>query len=127
HYLKPGGVFLLVESHPLMWVLDDEFEALRIKYSYWHSDKPLSWEEDGTYADEDAKVTNKKSFEWQHTVGDVLNSLIEAGLTIQEIGEYPHLPWKYVESAEMGLDGYWRIPGDVLPQMWSVKAVKGMG
>jgi len=123
-FLKPGGVFLLVESHPLMWVLDDEFEGLRIKYSYWHSDEPLSWEQDGTYADEGAKVTNKKSFEWQHTVGDVLNSLIKAGLRIKEVKEYPHLPWKYVESAEMGLDGYWRIPGDRLPQMWSVEAVK---
>ena len=126
-YLKPGGVFLLVESHPLMWVLDVEFEALRIKYSYWHSDKPLSWEQDGTYADEDAKVTNKKSYEWQHTVGDVLNSLIKAGLRIREVKEYPHLPWKYLESAEKGPDGYWRIKGDRLPQMWSVKAVKPTG
>ena len=123
-FLKQGGVFLLVESHPLMWVLDDEFEGLRIKYSYWHSDEPLSWEQDGTYADEDAKVTNKKSYEWQHTVGDVLNSLIEAGLRIKEVKEYPHLPWKYLECAERGLDGYWRIKGDRLPQMWSVEAVK---
>jgi len=57
----------------------------------------------------------------------VLNSLIKAGLRIKEVKEYPHLPWKYLESAEMGLDGYWRIKGDRLPQMWSVKAVKPTG
>ena len=114
----------MVESHPIMWVFDDESEGLEIKYSYWHSDAPLTWDTEGTYADEDAEVANKRSYEWQHTVGDVLNSLIEAGLTIQEIGEYPHLPWRYVRKAEKGEDGAWRLPGDMLPQLWSVKAVK---
>ncbi|TFH15737.1 class I SAM-dependent methyltransferase, partial [Candidatus Bathyarchaeota archaeon] len=79
HYLKKGGVFLLVESHPFMWVFDDASEELKLKYSYWHNEEPLSWEDDGTYADKDAKVTNKKSYEWQHTVSDVLNALIKAG------------------------------------------------
>jgi ubiquinone/menaquinone biosynthesis C-methylase UbiE len=123
-YLKPGGVFLLVESHPFMWMLDDESEGLELRYSYWHSDEPLSWETDGSYADEDAEVNNKKSYEWQHTVSDVLNSLIDAGLIIREIGEHPHLAWRYVQKAEKGDDGLWRISGDPLPQLWSVKAVK---
>jgi SAM-dependent methyltransferase len=130
-YLKPGGTFLLVESHPLMGVFDDESEELKIRYSYWHSDEPMSWETEGTYTDEDAKITNRRSYEWQHTVSDVLNSLIKAGLRVKEIREYPYLPWRYVKKAEKGLDGCWRIPGDPLPQMWSVEAVKpqpkGMG
>ena len=86
--------------------------------------QPISWEENGSYADESATLTNKKSYEWQHTVSDVLNGLIKAGLVIQEVREYPHLPWKYVKKAEKGEDGNWRIPGDPLPQLWSVEAVK---
>jgi len=124
HYLKPGGVFLLVEAHPCMWIFDDESEELCVKYNYWHSDEPISWEQNGSYADESATLTNKKSYEWQHTVSDVLNGLIKAGLAIQEVREYPHLPWKYVKKAEKGEDGNWRIPGDPLPQLWSVEAVK---
>ena len=124
HYLNRGGTFLLYESHPLMWLFDDEAEELRIKYSYWHSHEPLSWEEDGTYANMEAKVENRKSYEWQHTVSDVLNSLIKAGLVIREVGEYPDLWWQYVQKAEQQADGSYRIPGDPLPQMWSVKAVK---
>jgi SAM-dependent methyltransferase len=124
NYLKPGGVFLLIESHPLMWIFDDEADELRVKYHYWHTEEPLSWELDGTYADENAKLTNRKSYEWQHTLSDILNSLINAGLLIEEIGEYPHLVWQYLPMAEkMGDQGY-RIPGDPLPQTWSVKAVK---
>jgi hypothetical protein len=68
--------------------------------------------------------TNKKSYEWQHTASDIINSLIKAGLGIQHVGEYKQLPWKYVQMAVQGEDGEYRIPGDPLPQMWSVKAGK---
>ena len=124
HFLKPGGTFLLVESHPFMWVFDDEGEELSIKCSYWHTKEPNEWNENGTYANKDAKVKNKKSYEWQHTVSDILNSLIEAGLVIENIGEYPQLPWQYVEKAVIDKNNLYRIPGDPLPQMWSVKAGK---
>jgi ubiquinone/menaquinone biosynthesis C-methylase UbiE len=124
HYLKKGGVFLLAESHPFMWVFDDASEELKLKYSYWHNEEPLSWEDDGTYADKDAKVTNKKSYEWQHTVSEVLNALIKAGLTIDDIGEYPDLVWAYTPASKRVDDEYFRIPGDPLPQTWSVKASK---
>jgi 2-polyprenyl-3-methyl-5-hydroxy-6-metoxy-1,4-benzoquinol methylase len=124
HYLKPGGLFLLIESHPFMWIFDEESEGLEVKYSYWHEESPLSWELDGTYADENAKLVNKKSYEWQHTVSDVLNSLIDAGLMISYIGEYPHLVWRYLYIAEKINETYYRIPGVPLPQTWSVKAIK---
>jgi ubiquinone/menaquinone biosynthesis C-methylase UbiE len=124
HFLKPGGVFLLVESHPFMWIFDDESKELKQRYSYWHSDEPMSWEEDGTYADENAKVENKKSFEWQHSVSDILNALIKSGLTIDEIGEYPELVWSHVPSSIRIDEEYFRIPGDPLPQTWSVLASK---
>ncbi len=124
HYLKKDGVFLLAESHPFMWVFDDASEELNLKYSYWHNEEPLSWEDDGTYADKDAKVTNKKSYEWQHTVSDVLNALIKAGLTIDDIGEYPDLVWAYTPASKRVDEEYFRIPGDPLPQTWSVKASK---
>lgn len=124
HFLKPGGTFLLVESHPFMWVFDDEGEELSIKYSYWHTKEPNEWNENGTYANKDTKVKNKKSYEWQHTVSEILNSLIKAGLVIENIGEYPQLPWQYVEKAVIDKNNLYRLPGDPLPQMWSVKAGK---
>jgi 2-polyprenyl-3-methyl-5-hydroxy-6-metoxy-1,4-benzoquinol methylase len=122
-YLKPSGVFLLVESHPIMNIFDSDCDEVLIRYSYWHHNEPLSWETNGTYADEGAEIVNRKSYEWQHTISDVLNSLIIAGLRIEQVKEYPHLPWRYVKKAVKGPEG-WSIPGDPLPLMWSVKAVK---
>ena len=124
HFLKSGGTFLIYESHPFMWVFDDEKEGMRIKYSYWHRREPLIWEDDGSYANKEAKITNKKSFEWQHTVSDVLNSLIKAGLVIQEVGEYKDMWWQYLPESKAVGDGSYLIPNDPLPQMWSVKAGK---
>jgi SAM-dependent methyltransferase len=123
-YLNPNGVFLLVESHPLMWIFDDESEELIQKYSYWHNSEPLIWEDEGTYADKNAKVKNKKTFEWQHTISDILNALINAGLIIDEIGEYPELVWRYIPASKKVDDEYYRIPGNPLPQTWSVLASK---
>jgi 2-polyprenyl-3-methyl-5-hydroxy-6-metoxy-1,4-benzoquinol methylase len=124
HFLKPQGTFLLVESHPIMWMFDDESNELKIKYSYWHRDEPMSWETNGTYANEAAEVKNRRTYEWQHTISDVLNSLIRAGLHIEDVKEYPSLPWRYVKEAVKGENGCWSIPGNPLPQMWSVKAAK---
>jgi 2-polyprenyl-3-methyl-5-hydroxy-6-metoxy-1,4-benzoquinol methylase len=123
-YLKPGGVFLLVESHPFMWVFDDKSTNLCLRYSYWYNEEPLSWNEDGTYADKNAEVVNKRSYEWQHSVSDVLNALINAGLVIGEVREYPELVWEYVPSSVKTGEREYRIPGDPLPQMWSVLASK---
>jgi SAM-dependent methyltransferase len=124
HYVKKGGTFLLVESHPIMGIYDDESEDLKIGYSYWHSDEPQTWDEDGSYADEGAHVENKRSYEWQHSVADVLNALIGAGLRIEAVAEYPELPWQFVKKAVKDSARGWVIPGDPLPQMWSVKATK---
>jgi ubiquinone/menaquinone biosynthesis C-methylase UbiE len=124
HFLKPEGTFLLVESHPFMWVFDDESMIHRQRYNYGHSNEPLSWEDEGTYVNKNAKVKNKKRYEWQHTVSDVLNALIKSGLTIEEIGQYPELVWSYIPSSLKVDEEYFGIPGDPLPQTWSILASK---
>jgi SAM-dependent methyltransferase len=125
NYLKPGGTFLIVESHPIFWVFDSEHPTeLKIKYPYWFSKKPYSWDANGSYIDQDVKLTNTKSYEWNHTISDILNALILAGLIIIEVQEYPHLPWKPCPLARKDKDNAWRIAGDLLPLSWSVKAIK---
>ncbi|MFX1582696.1 MAG: class I SAM-dependent methyltransferase [Promethearchaeota archaeon] len=125
HFLKPRGTFLIVEGHPFFWVFDNDHPTdLKIKYSYWHSDEPLSYDEPGTYIDTDMKLINTKSYEWAHTVSDILNAIIQAGLVISEVYEFPHLPWKPIPFAKKHQDGEWRLDGDLLPLSWSIKAVK---
>ena len=47
-FLKPGGKFVFVEFHPVVWMFDDDFS--HIKYVY-HNTGPIVENETGTYAD----------------------------------------------------------------------------
>jgi len=125
HYLKPGATFLLVESHPTFWAFDNDHPTeLRIKYSYWHNPKPYCWEAEGSYTDQELKLENTRCYEWNHTISDILNALIDAGLVITRVEEFPHLPWKPIPFAQKGKDGEWHLDGDLLPLSWLVKATK---
>ncbi len=125
-YLKPGGTFFMAEFHPFMWVFDYENPSeFKIKYGYWQGEEPDYEESDGSYADPDAKLENRGTYNWVHPVSEVVNALIGAGLTVTEMGEYPFS----VDGTQMGFmerrdDGYHDIPGYGLPLMYSVKATK---
>jgi hypothetical protein len=68
--------------HIISIIEDDEEKGLAVKYPYFHREKPDFFESDGTYADRAEKVENKAQYEWQHTLSDVVNSLIKAGLRV---------------------------------------------
>lgn len=126
-YLKPGGTFFIAEFHPFAWIFDDVNEGMAIKYSYWHKKEPIYWEEDGSYAAPNAKMENKGDYEWTHTLSDVVNALIKAGLNIQELNEYPYsvdsstLPGLVIEE-----DEYYHFKNKSIdiPLMYSIKAIK---
>ena len=53
HYLKPGGIFYIVEFHTVLWMFDDEFK--NFKYSYFNHGE-IEEEVEGTYADMNAPL-----------------------------------------------------------------------
>ncbi|MHA2329088.1 MAG: SAM-dependent methyltransferase, partial [Candidatus Hodarchaeales archaeon] len=97
-----------------------------IRYPYFHNEKPLEFEEDGSYADEGAKLTNKKEYGWVHDMGSIVNSLIEAGLQIEFIHEYPFVAWKMFPFLEEKEEGWWHLPEKFqkVPLTFTLKANK---
>jgi len=127
HFLKPGGTFYIAELHPFAGVFDDEegVTDLRVAYPYFHTPEPLTFDSQGTYADRTAQVTHTTTHEWAHSLGDVVNALIAAGLHIQFLHEFPYCDYPILPFMERGSDGWWRLPGDnVLPLLFSIKATK---
>lgn len=111
-FLKPGGVFYLMESHPLLNALEERAAgALSFDYPYFHQDAPTEWPAgDCDYADADFIPTNG-SLEWAWSLGDILNALIGAGLRIEFVHEYPKLFFRLFSSM-VTEDGRWyRLPG----------------
>ncbi|HUU77046.1 MAG TPA: class I SAM-dependent methyltransferase [candidate division Zixibacteria bacterium] len=127
YFLKPGGIFYIAEIHPFAMVFDEEHETeLQLRYDYFHNDTPMEFEVEGTYAVKEAKIKQNKSYEWIYSFSDVINSLINAGLKIEFLNEYPFTVYKGFPFAEKESDGYWRLQNQkaTLPLLFTLKARK---
>lgn len=128
HFLKPGGFFYIAEIHPFSMVFDNETEDikdLQVYFNYFHDPKPLEFIADGSYAST-TKIEPKKEYEWAHGMSDILNSLIEAGLTIKLFNEYPFSVWQQFPFSERYADGFYYLKDQKveIPLLFTLKAVK---
>jgi len=126
-YLKLGGVFFIAEFHPFSMIFDEEHKSdLVYKYPYFHTKIPMHFQSEYTYTDSEKLVDNVDAYEWQHSFADIINSLLQAGLTIQEVKEYPFTCFGHFPFVEKCDDGYWRIKNNEyeIPLMFSIKATR---
>jgi len=128
HFLKPGGFFYIREFHPFGYVFDDDEDVteLRVKYPYFQGKEPLMFEDEGTYADKDAKTGKIPSYEWNHRISEIINVLIDAGLTINFFNEFPITTYKALPFMIEKERGRWVLPEneDKVPLMFSLKATR---
>lgn len=127
HFMAPGGTFYMAEFHPFACVFDTESESLLFRYQYFNSGEPEIFEEGrGSYADPTAELENKVTYSWSHSMGEVVNALIAAGLSIDFLHEFAFSPEWYRPFLELGDDGLYRMKEDhgCLPLAFSIKATK---
>lgn len=115
--LRPGGFVYVADQHPLTHVMQwgDSYFAT----------EPIFDDSSGTYADVAAPTTNNDSFEWIHTMGEIVTVLADAGLRIDFLHEHPYLVWQHAPEMVQGDDGMWRLPGDPSPLSFSLRATAG--
>ncbi|MHA2010117.1 MAG: methyltransferase domain-containing protein [Promethearchaeota archaeon] len=128
-FIKPGGFFYIAEIHPFSMVFDNEtkdIQNLQLYYNYFHDAIPFEFVADGSYASDGSKIEPKKEYEWAHSISDIINSLIDAGLRIEFLNEYPYTVWKQFPFAERGPDGYYRLKNQKaeIPLLFTLKATK---
>lgn len=110
--LRPGGVFYLLDIHPLGMAIEQTDTGIRLAHSYFGSQNPDVTSEDGSYAVHDVGLTNTTTHEWIHPIGDVITALIKAGITIEFLREWPtdtHAPTNLSSSDEHA--GVPQLPG----------------
>ncbi len=118
-YLKPSGIFYMVEFHPLVFAMDDHGE--RFAYPYCATGEALEFRQDGSYA---SKAEPLMSREWPHDLGEVVSALTRSGLRIDFLHEFPYGTYPYppylVEEAP---DRYvWPDLRLAIPVLFSLKA-----
>lgn len=96
HFLKPNGKFVFVEFHPFIWMHDDAFS--KINYDYFNTGEIIE-EEIGTYTDGDAQIKGH-SISWNHSIGEVVNSLVNNGIEIKDFQEYNYSPYDCFQGLE---------------------------
>ncbi len=128
-FVRPGGRFYITEIHPVVQAFENEGVApgeLRLRYPYWEHAEPLSFPVQGSYADPEADVGAQTEHGWNHGLGEIVSALVDAGLRIETLREYPFVDWPLDFLAE-GADGKWRLPQSVegeMPLFFSVLASK---
>ena len=122
YYLKSGGIFYIVDFHPALWMMNEDFQY--VKYNYFNADVIID-ETEGSYSDRNApiKTTN---YGWNHPFSEILNNLIQQNLEIIHLNEFPYSPYNCFNNLEQGKDGMWRIKNmnEKLPMLFSIKAIK---
>ena len=125
HFLKDDGFFYIAEIHPASMIYDNDGDVreLKILYPYFRKPEPLKFEEEGSYANPQAKTKNNKTYEWIYSLSDVFSSLLGAGLRIEFFHEFLFTVYPQFPFMKRGEDGYWRTEEEI-PLLFSVKAIK---
>lgn len=121
-YLNPGGRFVMVEFHPVVWMFDDNFKV--IDYSYFQTGEIFEQIE-GTYADRNSEV-QYSTVTWNHSLSDVLNNLIRANIRINRFEEYNYSPQNcFKHTVAIDFERY-RIKhlDDKLPMIYAIEGIK---
>ncbi|UCC17621.1 MAG: class I SAM-dependent methyltransferase, partial [Dehalococcoidales bacterium] len=125
-FLKSGGIFYILEGHPFLNMLlieDPDAEIPEILRSYFYIPEPEVYQSDASYAGiKTRKIHTGK--EWTHSMGDIVNALIKAGLRIEFLHEYPYIFFKAMPYMVQDDQGSWRIAGDKIPLIFTLKATK---
>ncbi len=120
-YLKPGGIFYMVEFHPVALSVGEDGRPFR--HSYFPSPEPIRTVESGSYADPGAELT-RVSYAWSHNLGEIVTALAAAGLRIEYLHELPYSPYDcfdYTTEIEPGKAVITEFAGRA-PMIFSLKA-----
>jgi len=130
--LASGGALHVIDSHPLALLLDDERpwpapDAPYLAMSYFSGTTPYRFEVAGTYADRGATVQQTVTYQWVHSVQEVIDATVAAGLRVEHLHEFPFDFYQRLPAMTRDDRGWWRLPPPLdgrLPLLFALKAVR---
>jgi len=122
--IKPGGHE--EKDIYLVDLLEEHEKELTLKYDYFHTPEPMEFKIEGTYAEKDAKVDAEKEYEWVHSLSDIINALLKAGLKLEYLNEYPITVYDAFPFAKQDKDSYYRLKDQKaeIPLIFIIRATK---
>jgi SAM-dependent methyltransferase len=138
--IRPGGLLYVYEGHPMLWALDERRDdgQLIVASPYFEQREPTPFDSDVTYVD-GPKLELRRTYTWNHGLGEIVTALIESGLRIELLHEHREVPWQALPNMEVSGPGtssadgryqsnrMWRLPvaqREQAPLMYSLLATK---
>jgi SAM-dependent methyltransferase len=122
--LKPGGTFYMAELHPLTFMYEVEDNQLKSKYPYFDN-KVRRYESSTTYTGDNDKLEHSVTYQWQHTLGEIVSALAGSGLKLEFLHEFPFTVYNMFPGLMFQDELGWRMKeNEHLPLLFSVKATK---
>ena len=127
--LRPGGRLFVRECHPAIWSLDNDDDGTLVsKYPYFEGAGNL-WPGDGTtYVQTDQTFDTAGTHEWNHGLAEIVQAVLDAGMTLTAIEEHLSLPWKAIEGMTLLPDelNEWQITDrpERMPHSYTLQAIK---
>jgi SAM-dependent methyltransferase len=127
--LKPGGRLFIREGHPVLWALGDPRPdgLLTLEFPYFERAEPMIWDEPGTYVSTDVEFSSTVTHEWNHGLGEIVGSLLSAGMHLTGLVEHRSVPWEGLPGQMTPLGGgEWQLSDRPwrLPHSYTLQAVK---
>ena len=116
--VRPGGILYVAEFHPVLWLLDENADEMRLRYSYFQ-EEPFYDESDGSYADPEARIENRATYGFEYPLGKVVSAVIDAGLRVEFLRERAGCGPKLLRMLvpDESTDERWHVMPRGLPQL----------
>lgn len=85
-FLKDGGTFYIIDIHPFTNILSHD---IKLFYKYFDPGPYLD-DSAGSYTDWEDKDLQGETYQWSHTISDIINPLIAEGLKLEYLHEFPY-------------------------------------
>lgn len=123
--LAPGGMLYIRDVHPVLWATESSAPGkLELVGSYFESETPFTETSAETYAGAGC-VANERTYEWNHGLGEIVQAILDEGLTVERLLEHRWATWRALPWLERDDDGLYRMPEgqrDRLPMSFSLRA-----
>lgn len=121
-FLKPGGRFVMVEFHPVVWMFDDEFKT--VAYNYFNEGEIIE-QVQGTYADKKNEISYTTICR-NHNLSEVIGNLIKAGIRIGRFEEFDYSPYDCFKNTVRIDEDKYRIKhlDDKIPMIYAIEGIK---
>lgn len=95
--LRPGGSLFVRDAHPVLLAADmdatDIKDGILLRYPYFNQPEPVESNLEWSYVPTSRPLKAKKTFEWNHGIGEIVTALLDAGLQIELLQEHDTVSW----------------------------------